>query len=399
MATNDLESILADLRAAGLEPPPPEVAPAAPEFSGFQNFLGGLAGLAQPPMVRPRGFGGNFGAGFNQALGSAGARVQAQKAKFEEDAARRRALADQARIAATQTYRKAVFDALQGERKKAGEQYTVTPEDVSAAPKGTALARLKPGTQISRSNYEKALLESPPKEPKVDLVPVQGPDGSVTYQPKVKGAVVPNKGQDAGTTFDPHDFIEKSPSGVPIINTAGIPDKKKQQIAAEFGRSNKIAVIGDRQKKALDLLEEARGNLDSIETSASGFLPGSALTRTVVGPLNTLAGMTQANPEIAGFKAYRTAAINAIQAIAGLGTGLRINQAEIQAALKNDIPTITDTKDVARVKLNNLRNMLDHVEESAVGGKLPTEVTVNGTTYRFKSPHEARAFRIEGGLE
>jgi len=43
--------------------------------------------------------------------------------------------------------------------------------------------------------------------------------------------------------------------------------------------------------------------------------------------------------------------------------GLRINQSEIQMAIDNDIPKMTDTLPVAQQKLNNLKAFLDNAEQ------------------------------------
>jgi hypothetical protein len=42
--------------------------------------------------------------------------------------------------------------------------------------------------------------------------------------------------------------------------------------------------------------------------------------------------------------------------------GLRINQAEINLAIKNDIPNVTDTYGVALRKLRTVESMLDNAE-------------------------------------
>ena len=170
-----------------------------------------------------------------------------------------------------------------------------------------------------------------------------------------------------GGEFNPADYVDTSESGVPFIDLSKIPSIKQRQEASDYARQNKIRPIGEREKSALDLVRDARSNIQSISDVVSTFLPGTPQERVLKGPANLLASQTQSNPDISSFQAYRTAAIQIIQALAGLGKGLRINQAEINAALKNDIPTITDTLPTAQKKLGVLLGMLGHVETAVLG--------------------------------
>jgi hypothetical protein len=64
----------------------------------------------------------------------------------------------------------------------------------------------------------------------------------------------------------------------------------------------------------------------------------------------------------------RSAAISAVQTVASLGKGFRLNKAEIDAMQDYDFPKVTDSQDVARGKLEVLREMISHVENIAVYG-------------------------------
>jgi hypothetical protein len=79
------------------------------------------------------------------------------------------------------------------------------------------------------------------------------------------------------------------------------------------------------------------------------------------------------NSDIKSFNAWRTAVINNVQALAGgQGSGLRINQAEIDAALKNDLPVITgvnaDNLATANAKIAKLNSQLDSWSKQLLGG-------------------------------
>jgi hypothetical protein len=183
-------------------------------------------------------------------------------------------------------------------------------------------------------------------------------------------------GTAAGTIAEganPEDYVESSESGIKYVNIdpKKVPDLKLRGALSAWARKNKYVVIADREKNALDLVAEARSNTQGISDRIMSLLPTSPGDRFFgTGPRNALADLTQSVPEIRAYRAYRTSAIQIIQAIAGLGKGLRINQAEINAALKFDMPEITDTQDVAREKLAILNEMLDHVERAALGQKV-----------------------------
>lgn len=94
--------------------------------------------------------------------------------------------------------------------------------------------------------------------------------------------------------------------------------------------------------------------------------------------------------DIRAYKNYRTSAINALQALAGgTGSGLRINQSEINAAV-NDIPIVegayADTPASAQKKIDNLNGQIDKWQTQILGGgntgtnDANTQV-VNGVTY------------------
>jgi len=101
-------------------------------------------------------------------------------------------------------------------------------------------------------------------------------------------------------------------------------------------------------------------------------LPPSGLSRTVglQGPLNFLQEHTQVGPRadvLKSMKAYSDLAITAVQAIASLGTGLRLNLPQIMMTLHNNIPSGTDTEGTARAKLAITNGLMDDVERALAG--------------------------------
>lgn len=173
------------------------------------------------------------------------------------------------------------------------------------------------------------------------------------------------------------EYIDSKGNPVKYLNQNKVPAIKNRDAAIVSARKSGVPVLTQKQEDGLHLLEEAFGNISGIEAAAigaineeTGKMEGGFLAEKPVDMkrlTNRFEALAQTNPQIAAFPAYRTAAINIIQSLASLGPGLRINQAEINAALKYDIPNIGDTQATAKQKLKNLRQMLEHVEDSLLG--------------------------------
>lgn len=67
--------------------------------------------------------------------------------------------------------------------------------------------------------------------------------------------------------------------------------------------------------------------------------------------------------------ALRSTAIQMVQAFATLGSGLRINQAEINSVLTTDYPTPSDSRPQAMARIRRLREILSNIEKSALLGR------------------------------
>ena len=172
--------------------------------------------------------------------------------------------------------------------------------------------------------------------------------------------------QQAGEEFNPADYIDTSPGGHQYINISDIPSQKAKLKASNYAKKNKVSTLNATENNVINMVQDANANISTIRTL---IIPELATDwKDIVGKgKRWVDAKTQANPVLASYPAIRTAAIQFIQTIAGLGKGLRINQAEIQAALKFDIPEVTDTQDVANDKLNLLQSMVNHVERAALG--------------------------------
>lgn len=158
-------------------------------------------------------------------------------------------------------------------------------------------------------------------------------------------------------------LIGTTSSGGQFLDMSNLPPKE-QTAAQQFAFANGAVPINKAQMDKLSHLETARDNIAQMEEQGKTFLPTNAGSRLIGGPLNALAGVTQSNPQIAAWNTHRIAAISQLVALAGgMGSGLRINQAEIHMAIQNDIPKVTDTQAVATQKFKNIRDMLQRAEE------------------------------------
>ncbi len=130
-----------------------------------------------------------------------------------------------------------------------------------------------------------------------------------------------------------------------------------------------LLTAGDASK--INAISDTKTNLQNISDSINGILNNKEVPSSQ-GIGNSIKGAL-GNANIGSFKAYRTAIINSVQALAGgAGSGLRINKAEIDAAMNNDLPVITgihaDNLQQAQAKLANLNKQLDNWSRQLLGG-------------------------------
>jgi hypothetical protein len=137
------------------------------------------------------------------------------------------------------------------------------------------------------------------------------------------------------------------------------------------------------ESTALANIDTARQNLDDMEKSLDK-LPTSPGSRVLVGPLNRLEAYMQWDPQLAAWGGNRDAAIQAMKSMIGT-QGVRINRAEMQNAIENDVPDPTDTQATAREKLARSRQKLLAAENGILGSptggsSTPTTPTGGKTT-------------------
>lgn len=147
---------------------------------------------------------------------------------------------------------------------------------------------------------------------------------------------------------------------IQVYNTGGAIGNTKNA-GLLWANQNKVPSLSDKELAVAQDIQGARDNISDIlsQLEATGRQPQTPFQR--MGAFVGLRGgaMSQVFPTEAAFNSWRTAAIRNLRATAGSG-GLRINQREIELAVANDLPKYTDTFEVSRQKMENIRAMLNN---------------------------------------
>lgn len=113
-----------------------------PQQSGASQFFQGFAGLENQPQAQPRGFAQGLIGGLSRGLGSAGSRIEMERAKLEQGVKARQAAKDLANRDATQRFynrQDAIRSALVGDVVASGRE-------------GRAETRAKMAAEAAREN-------------------------------------------------------------------------------------------------------------------------------------------------------------------------------------------------------------------------------------------------------
>jgi hypothetical protein len=124
-----------------------------------------------------------------------------------------------------------------------------------------------------------------------------------------------------------------------------------------------IPVVSTATADTLSDIDTAKANQGYMLNLVGKKLASDATGRLYSAPKNTIEKLAETDPEMASVGTFRNAAIQSLRAVAG-SRGLRINWQEIQMAIDNDVPKLTDTLPVAKQKLTNLQAFLDNAEQS-----------------------------------
>lgn len=167
------------------------------------------------------------------------------------------------------------------------------------------------------------------------------------------------------------DYVTISTKGNQYVDLSTVSDKAEKKAVETQARASGIPVVTDANAGKMNAIEDTRNNLDNIQAQFDKIGYSNGFTKATGGlgfGLSNRVADFFGSTNVGSFKAWRTAAINSVQALAGgTGSGLRINQAEIDAATKNDIPNISDTVAVGKAKMDVLRAQLDGWEKILTG--------------------------------
>ena len=219
-----------------------------------------------------------------------------------------------------------------------------------------------------------------------------------TSQPMIKG-ILASLGMNLGTltmnnpayTSQVKTVSTANGNSYNYLDLTNIPSADAPA-ALSYAAANGIPAINKTDVAKLQAITTAQKNLQSIASSVKSFLPTTWYGRLLGGMEgNTVAQSLQSSSQIAAFNSWRTAVINNVQALAGgSGSGLRINQAEIDAAMTNDLPKITDTLGTANSKIANLNSQMDQWVNTLTQGAVPAKVNLQDP--------KTGAIRTIGGL-
>lgn len=151
-------------------------------------------------------------------------------------------------------------------------------------------------------------------------------------------------------------------SGRKYVDTSQVEAKGKNKLVTAAAAAGIPAV----DKATADILvgiDNAKENLDFMMQTLEPKLASGAATRPATALNNTIQSYLQTDDELSAVGTYRNAAIQAMREVAG-SKGLRINRAEIELAIQNDIPKITDTVGAAKQKLKNMKTFLENAEKA-----------------------------------
>jgi hypothetical protein len=236
--------------------------------------------------------------------------------------------------------------------------FSLKPGETRFDASGKQIASIPAAEKPEKTTVDQALMSAYQKGDQGEvsrLLNLKAREAAATRKPEEK---------EAPTDYKPDTRI--SPSGIPYLDVSQYLGKDRTS-AQRWARANGVRTIGKQESQGLQDIETARANNRDIQTQMESFLPKDAAGRIIAGPENKLARYFQTNDQVAAFNSWRAGAIRTLRAMAG-SSGLRINKAEVELAVQNDIPNITDTLGAAKQKMANVERMLSNAEHAILGG-------------------------------
>jgi hypothetical protein len=165
-------------------------------------------------------------------------------------------------------------------------------------------------------------------------------------------------------------YYKTAYDGTPYVDLSTLSPSQKYT-AAQVASANGIKpILTAEDADKISHIAVTKSNLQDI-ISAFNSVPVEKDIPFAQGVDNAIKDFF-GDPTIRSYQDFRTSAINTLQALAGgSGSGFRITQSEIQAAIK-DIPILTgpsaDTRASAQAKIDNLNGQIQKWQTQILGG-------------------------------
>lgn len=205
------------------------------------------------------------------------------------------------------------------------------------------------------------------------------------------GAGGSNNGPGSAAT-DLTQYTKTTANGNKYVDLSTVTNPDERTALENEAEAAGLQPPTDDNISKLNAIADTRANLGNIATqfqNGVGYQNGLTKTLGGFGVSNDIASLF-GDSNISSFNAWRTAAINSIQALAGgSGSGVRINQAEINAAMENDIPNKGETVAQGMAKIAVLNKQLDNWENQILN---KTDGSSNSSTGAAPQNNSAGTF-------
>ena len=145
-----------------------------------------------------------------------------------------------------------------------------------------------------------------------------------------------------------------------------VPEKFRSQVLADM-EARGLLSLSDTQRNTLNAVNAANGTLDELNnlyTSIQDKFAESAGGRLVSGSLLAFGAFSQTDPQASQFNSFKEAILATLSR--ALGERGVLTDLDIDRARQN-LPNLTDTKEVAEGKLQRMRNLMVEFQNRSIG--------------------------------
>lgn len=190
--------------------------------------------------------------------------------------------------------------------------------------------------------------------------------------------------------------IQTTRSGAKYLDLSQYSPSEREK-AHQAANAQGVRVLSKEDSSTLSEIDKVSSNQDDILSQITSKLPKDAAGRVIGGTANKLSQFFQTDDDLAAFMTWRGTAIATLRALAG-SKGLRLNQAEINMAIQNDIPQVTDTVGVAQKKISNIKKALGNAENAITqrdrSAPAPTATTGGGPIQKWGRDAQGRPVKL-----